>query len=51
MASRIMISLKKALIEPNGLWSRATGGGRSLEDETIRFGASHEILETLVPLK
>ncbi|KAF9652176.1 hypothetical protein BDM02DRAFT_3109597, partial [Thelephora ganbajun] len=55
MASRIMLSLKKAAVEPRGTWSLTTMGdsGRGMppEDETLHFasrvpGRSGQVLET-----
>jgi len=54
MATRLMLSLKKAAAEPMGPWSLATiqgtGGGAGPQDGTIRFAShvpseSHQVLE------
>jgi len=54
MASRLMLSLKKAATEPMGLWSLATiqetDRGAGLQNRTLRFashvpGESHQVLE------
>lgn len=55
MASRLMLSLKKASVEPSGPWHLSTisnFGSKSREGETLHFAsrmlnAPHEIPETL----
>ena len=58
MASRLMLSLKKAASEPPELWSISTmgdfGRGGSIGDGTLQFGsrtfdASHEISGIVPP--
>jgi len=58
MASRLMLSLKKAAVEQTGLWSLptlyGTSGGARLEDGTLRFasrvpGELYGILEITSP--